>query len=540
MRALTGKRILIIDTDKANFKNLMGLLESEGAEVLMSSDGENGFHRAQEIVPDLVLLESLLHGLDGFRVCKKLKEDEATRHIPIILFSSSREPVDVEKGFEMGCEEYITKPFNIDQVVSKIRALVLTHKYSIAEKTNASDIDVEVDQMKVLVVDDNPTNIDVIKKTLEPKNLNFFVAQNGMAALNLVSKVKPDLILLDIMMPEMNGYMVCQELKRNKATKDIPVIFVTAKIEIEDLEKGFSSGCVDYITKPFISSEMLARVSGHLRLRKLNQLKDEWIEQMEEAKSQLTKLVRERTVSLEKAKEEAEKANKEKTEYLIKLTHELRTPMNAILGFSQLLAMDPGPSLTPIQKKNIDHIKMAGNHLVALIDDILDLEKIETGKINLSCEKLRLEKLVNERVMPLVQGLAESLNIKIKNKIDTNSKVQIYCDPLRMSQALINLVSNAIKYNRKEGSVTLDFIKHPDGMARIIVADTGPGIPKEKLDSIFKPFIRLNSPDREIEGLGIGLTITKRFVELMGAKLLVQSKVGQGSVFSIQFPMTNK
>ena len=310
------------------------------------------------------------------------------------------------------------------------------------------------------------------------------------------------------------------------------------------------------ITRPIQQMTHVIRdfTHRHSNIKKLPvQLKDEvgvlarafksMIEQVEKSQSQLEQMnqnlesmVEERTNDLNQSRLEAERANQAKSEFLSHMSHELRTPMNAILGFGQILELD-SEGFSETQRSNIVEILDAGNHLLELINEILDLSRIESGKLDVSIEDVSLSEVVYNCIT-LVKPMLKMAHIELLNNIDNNDYI-IKADPVRLKQVFVNLLSNAIKYNCENGKIILESKQIDTRHLRIFVTDTGKGLTQKDISKLFVPFERLGGVGN-IEGTGIGLVITKHLVELMGGAIGVECNLGEGCTFWVEFTLSDK
>ena len=251
----------------------------------------------------------------------------------------------------------------------------------------------------------------------------------------------------------------------------------------------------------------------------------------------LERRVRERTAELEQAKDVAERASHAKSDFLSRMSHELRTPLNAILGFAQLLAMDT-TRLNDADREKLRHIESAGWHLLALINDVLDLSRIEAGAMRTSSEPVELGAVISE-VLPLMQAQAARRQLTITTPTAEPGGAWVLADRVRLKQVLANLLSNAVKYNRDGGRVVITVTPPLDGRRSVAVQDSGRGLTPEQMQQLFQPFTRLVADGEVVEGTGIGLVITRRLVELMDGRLEVESTPGRGSVFRVELPVAD-
>jgi len=289
-----------------------------------------------------------------------------------------------------------------------------------------------------------------------------------------------------------------------------------------------------------IFSCIIAFFIGHFTLKKFEKLlalRERARNDLSEAYNTLESKVEERTWELSLSMEKAEVANRAKSAFLSSMSHELRTPLNAIIGFAQVLAFNAKEPISESQQDCVDHIMEGGKHLLALIEQVLDLGKIEAGKVCISIEDVRLDDLCRE-CLTLISGQAEIRELQIKSDLGTKTII-IRADYVRLKQVLLNLLSNAVQYNRQAGNITLACTELPNDRARITVTDTGKGLTNDHQDRLFEPFDRLGQASSTIPGAGIGLTITKKLVEAMDGHIGFHSELGTGSSFWVEFPISS-
>jgi len=370
---------------------------------------------------------------------------------------------------------------------------------------------------KILVVDDMQINLDLMVAVFgDNPNFTVVTAQDGKTAIRKAKANYFDVILLDVMMPDMDGYEVCKVLKSNPTTKEIPVIFLTALNDTKNIQKAFRSGAVDYVSKPFSREELYERVKLHIKLKRTNE-------------------------ELMKARKDAVAAVEAKSIFLANMSHEIRTPLNGIIGMVDILKH------TKLQDEQLEYlsiIETSGENLLTIINDILDFSKIEAGRIELEQIPMKLDQELS-RVVSLLQVMAERKKLSIKFHIEENVPNFLIGDPVRLKQIIINLVNNAIKFTDKGGvSILVEKQRLVDGKAMLLfkVVDTGMGISEEGQKRLFQSFSQVDiSTTRKFGGTGLGLAISKNLSIMMGGEIGVSSKEAIGSTFwfTALFDVTN-
>ncbi|MDO8786497.1 MAG: response regulator [Sulfuritalea sp.] len=395
----------------------------------------------------------------------------------------------------------------------------------------------------ILVVDDTPDNLSLMSNLLMDR-YRVKIANSGEKALKIAaSDSPPDLILLDIMMPDMDGYEVCERLKHDPKTAGIPVIFLTAKAEVTDEKKGLELGAVDYITKPISPPLVMARVKNHLALKATNDFLRDQNSFLEQEVAKRTKEVM-ASRDLAAKNLQLEDASRMKSEFLANMSHELRTPLNAIIGFSEMLKDGLLGDLSPQQKESVNDIFSSGNHLLSLINDILDLSKVEAGKMTLELDPLQPAALVAAGLQ-VVREQASTQRVHLIADVAADLG-EVMLDGRKVKQILYNLLSNAVKFTPEGGEVRVAARRVgrqvlPDGgfehYLELAVSDSGIGISAEDQARLFRPFTQIDSTlARRYEGTGLGLAMVKQLTELHGGAVALLSTPKNGSTFTVWLP----
>lgn len=570
---------------------LGSVLERAGYRVIAVNNGIDALNTVKSNHNlDLIITDIRMPGMNGYDVAWTIKNNACIRRVPVILLSGLSETKDIIMGLESLADCYIIKPFEEDELLHHVEFLLSNPDSQqlndpLTVKVDAQDYPISSSRRQILsfLLSIYDSAIRRNKQLMEIQSqlriLNDRLAErtiqleeSEMMFRSLVETV-PDLIYrID---QDGNFVFVNQSIRKLGYTpEELVGRHFSHLIAPHQVEQIMRSKVLPKIVDQSAPAPKLfdERRTGDRRtvglevLIKYKQSDDVLIGHMEpltdgyidmEVNStgmyQFTEanenavfigtvgvirditLRKQTELALEDARLKADNANRAKSEFLSRMSHELRTPLNAILGFSQLLSSDEESPLVFDQIDSVSEIYQAGQHLLGLIDDILDLSKIEAGRTDFKMMTVRPRELFDE-CKSIAMMLAQKRKVNLVCEYLLDDSVYIRTDIKRLKQVLLNLISNAMKYNHENGSVKVICETLEPHVLHIIVEDTGYGIPEKDLSEIFKPFSR-SANTRHIEGTGIGLTITKQLVDIMGGKISVKSEVDKGSVFRLKLPI---
>lgn len=372
----------------------------------------------------------------------------------------------------------------------------------------------------ILIVDDEKANIMALSHILNP-DYTVYATRDGENAVNAARKYKPDIILLDVLMPGMDGFDVISELKKSEKTRNIPIIFITGLTGADDEAKGLALGAADYISKPFNPEIVKQRVKNQLTI----------LNQMHELDEKLKQQAVMRQIIIEK--ELAEETNRTKSEFLSRMSHEMRTPLNAVIGMTTLAISEND------RDKKEEYLVKAGDasrNLLRLIDDVLDFFDMGENQFNLDSSEFSFADIARKAIDQVSIDIIKKRQ-RLTADIDATIPNALIGDGKRLMQAMVCLLSNSVKFTPEKGILQLKaFPISIDDEAvtlQIEVIDNGIGIPKEKQEILFVPFEQANGgSNREHGGVGLGLSIAKHIAEMMGGEIRVESEPDQGSKFT--------
>jgi signal transduction histidine kinase len=364
-------------------------------------------------------------------------------------------------------------------------------------------------QQKILIVDDDRLNIRILSGILKAEGYALADAPSGEQALKVYAEFSPDLVLLDVMLPGINGFEICRTLKSTYAEACAPVIFITAKNESDDVVEGFSAGGIDYLPKPFHAREVVVRIRTHLQNRLLVEQQKALVEQLSNA-------------------------NSAKNRFLGMAAHDLRNPLAGIRGLTEFLIEGTVGELSADQLDLLKNIHGASQSMLELVNELLDVATIESGELKLAPRAVNLAELIAKSVyFANIDAGKKGTKIGFEAPADPPP---ILVDPEKIKQVVDNLLSNAVKYSPPGSTITVEYRATP-ALTEFWVKDQGPGIPENERDRLFKDFSRLSvKPTGGEKSTGLGLAICRKIVEAHGARITAENLPHGGCEFRVSFP----
>jgi PAS domain S-box-containing protein len=529
---LGAKRLLAVDDSITYLQELASQLREEDYVVLLATSGEEALECLATEQVDGILLDLIMPGLSGKETCQRIKQRSKWRDIPLIMLTAHDDRNALIECINAGADDYIAKSADFEVLKVRLRAHLrrkhfedenhrIREKLVRSETEATSRIHMDAEREKL---DQRLRDLQFYTRSLFESNIDALMTTDPSGIITDVNNQME--VLTECTRDELIGapfksYFTDPELA------DAGIKLVLSKKKVTDYEltacgRDGKRTVVSYNATTFYDRERTLQ-GVFAAARDVTERK-----RFEQA-------LQETNVEMKIAKSAAEKANLAKSNFLSSMSHELRSPLNAILGFAQIME-SATPEPTDSQKESIEQILLAGWHLLKLINEILDLSVVESGKVSLSLEPVSLAEILSEcHAMMEAQAQQQGISMVFPR---FDEPCFVWADQTRLKQIVINLLSNAIKYNKLNGNVVVEYTKINSQRIRISVKDTGVGLVQEKLDQLFQPFNRLGQEVSGVTGTGIGLVVTKQLVELMEGVLGVESTAGVGSLFWVELNST--
>jgi signal transduction histidine kinase len=390
--------------------------------------------------------------------------------------------------------------------------------------------------IRILIIDDDAGDRAILGDLLAAYGHAVATAGSGAEGLRLARMLQPDLIILDVMMPDLDGFAVCAQLRADQATAEVPIIMATALDDRQSRLRCLDVGADEFLTKPVDSAELRVRVNAIARVNRYRRLLDERARaerEIRQLNAELEQRVADRTAELSEANAHLRELNAFKDNLVATTSHDLRSPLGGIQNLAEVLLMEQ-MNLSDDARGLVQHIFDDAQHLIAMVSDMLDLSRLEAGKVELDPIALRVSD-VARRSLDALKASAEAKTIDVELAVEPGEPL-VSADPIKLSRIMNNLLSNALKFTPAGGQIKVTVGPEPSG-AYIRVADTGLGIPAGALPRLFEKFHQIHGRGTAGErGSGLGLAIVRQLVDLHGGAIEVASEEQRGSTFSVHLP----
>ncbi|MDD2238156.1 MAG: response regulator [Kiritimatiellae bacterium] len=498
-------KILLVDDSSFIRWGLATALKKLGYDPVEAESGSDAIHKLNS-VPNirLVLLDVQMKGWSGFETLAEIRSSEKqaefremnNQWVPVVFVTSQDTEKDRLRGFELGATEFILK--------SDVRASLKKLTDKILRPS------CEFHELGVQVVDDSMIIRYLIKSCLEPFGVSIFEAEDGAEALEQLKAHRDeiDVVVTDLQMPKMNGDVYCRTIRKELKLVDLPIIFLSSNDQAQKVLHIFQAGATDYIHKPFVREEMMARLEVHMRRQLLNT----------QLKANIAELKR---------------LNQLKDKFLAVCSHDLRSPLSGMLGLTEILR--EAPDTTNTQREMLTHIRGAGEYLMSLINDILDLGRTQSDESNMAFEPVDLTEIIQSCRVTL-QHTAGPKQVELT--LDGPDGIIINGNDNALRRIFNNLISNAIKFTPSGGRVSVEIRPDQNGSVEVTVRDTGIGIPKKMLPHLFDEYSKTSRKGTAGEvGTALGMAITHRLVESHHGHIDVESVEDKGTAIKVSLPM---
>ena len=516
-------RVLLID-DSATFRHqFKSVLEAEGYSVDTAATGEEGLSKAFALRPGAIIVDRVLPGaMDGPTVIRRLKQDVTLRNTPCLLLTGSAESGEELRALEAGADAYLNKETDAKVLLARIAAMFRSSHLAPVVDSPTSLLGAK----KILAVDDSITFLNEISSELRMEGYDVVQARSGQEAIDLLEVQTVNCILLDVRMPGMSGNETCQIIRRKPASRNIPVLMLTAMEGPEAIIEGINSGADDYIAKSSDFTVLKARVRAQLRRKQFEDeyrsIREELLQkEVEAAQAHAAREIAEARAAMV---DELDRKNRELEAFTYSVSHDLRAPLRTVRGFTQAVLDDFAGQLPPGAVDQIGRVQRAGLRMSRLIDALLELSR--TGRADLNREPFDLSGMARS----VASDLAESepgrrVNCSVQEGLAADG------DAILIRVVFTNLLGNAWKFTAKSTNARIEVgAVNQDGRLAYFVRDNGVGFNSADAKRLFEPFERLHSAT-EFPGAGIGLATVRRIIERHRGKVWAESKVGQGATF---------
>lgn len=630
---LLDSRILLVDDEPGAIRVMHGML-SDFRQLTFARSGAEALRQIRASRPDLVIVDINMPGMSGLQLCDQLQADQALKDLPVIVATAEQLTSVESAALQRGAVDFVTKPLVRETFIARVRCHLRARE--LAERVHQSIAGAQLASApsqapaRLLIVDDDVAAITFLQHTLADLGTIHY-ATTGTDALRLSHEIRPDLVMLDVHMPGLDGFAVCAALKAQQEFKHVPVVFVTRFSDAVNEQRALDLGAADFVRKPIEPNVLRSRVRNLLAFKsridgELRALSDHW-RRLADARvadvvrtagdgvvscdasehvllanaaaalllgkpgdslvgMQLNQLLptfaplldlalampvrltvpgpndrgrpleirasrseegllltlvirdiseREQLEAEQRARAVAEAATQAKSRLLAFVNHEMGAPLNAVLGFSQVMMGDDLNPLPPAQLARLGRIVEGAQMAQHLMADLMDWSRHEAGKLSVDLGPVDAEACLRQAIES-VRPAAERASVELM-MTKSGSVAPVLADTRRLVQCITNLLTNAIKYNLKGGSIQAE-LSRLGAQVRIDVRDQGIGMTTAQMSQLFEPFNRLGLENSTLPGTGLGLVITKGLVEAMQGSLLVESIPGQGSCFSIVLRIT--